>query len=98
MTFQQVQKYEKGTNRIGSSRLAQIALVLGTSPASLFGEGENGATVPAGSVEMAAIDQMMGTAEGAALNRSFARIADPAVKRAVISLVRALANGCDESP
>lgn len=98
VTFQQVQKYEKGTNRIGSSRLAQIALVLGTSPASLFGEGENGATVPAGSVEMAAIDQMMGTAEGAALNRSFARIADPAVKRAVISLVRALANGCDESP
>lgn len=96
VTFQQVQKYEKGTNRIGSSRLAQIAAVLGTSPASLFGEGEDGAKVAARSAEMTAIEEMMGTAEGAALNRSFARIADPTVKRAVIALVKALANGDDE--
>jgi transcriptional regulator with XRE-family HTH domain len=40
VTFQQVQKYEKGSNRIGSSRLQLIASALRVSPATLFGEGE----------------------------------------------------------
>ena len=96
VTFQQVQKYEKGTNRIGSSRLAQIAAVLGVSPASLFGEGEDGANLAPRSSEMTTIEEMMSTAEGAALNRSFAKITDPVVKRAVIGLVKALANSSDE--
>jgi transcriptional regulator with XRE-family HTH domain len=98
VTFQQVQKYEKGTNRIGSSRLAQIAAVLGTSPASLFGEGEAGDPAASRSLEMTAIEEMMATADGAALNRSFVKIADPKVKRAVIALVKALGAESDEDP
>lgn len=39
ITFQQVQKYEKGTNRIGGSRMMQIAALLKTTPSALFGEG-----------------------------------------------------------
>ena len=98
VTFQQVQKYEKGTNRIGSSRLAQIAVVLGTSPASLFGEGEAGDPAASRSLEMTAIEEMMATADGAALNRSFVKIANPKVKRAVIALVKALGAESDEDP
>lgn len=90
VTFQQLQKYEKGTNRIGASRLVQIAAALGTSPASLFGEGEAGVSVVPRSPEMTAIEEMMGTADGAALNRSFVKIADPKVRRAVIALVKTL--------
>jgi transcriptional regulator with XRE-family HTH domain len=40
VTFQQVEKYEKGSNRVGSSRLHQIADALGVPPAALFGEGD----------------------------------------------------------
>ena len=90
VTFQQLQKYEKGTNRIGASRLVQIAAALGTSPASLFGEGEAGVSVVPRSPEMTAIEEMMGTADGAALNRSVVKIADPKVRRAVIALVKTL--------
>lgn len=89
VTFQQVQKYEKETNRIGSSRLAQIAVVLAISPASLFGEGEAGAVSVSRSLEMTAIEKIMGTAEGEALNGSFVKINDPKVKRAVITLIKA---------
>ncbi len=96
VTFQQVQKYEKGTNRIGSSRLAQIAAVLGTSPASLFGEGE--AEVAPRSLEMTAIEDLIGTAEGAALNRAFLKIKDPKVRRSVVALVKALAKDNDRAP
>ena len=98
VTFQQLQKYEKGTNRIGSSRLVQIAAALGISPASLFGEGEAGNPASSRTPEMTAIEEMMGTAEGAALNRSFVKIADPKVKRAIIALVKALGSGGDEEP
>jgi transcriptional regulator with XRE-family HTH domain len=91
VTFQQVQKYEKGTNRIGSSRLAQIAFVLGTRPTSLFGEDEAGASAAPRSLEMTAIEEMLSTADGAALNRAFFKIANPGVRRAVITLVKVLA-------
>ena len=55
VTFQHVQKYEKGTNRIGSSRPAQIALVLGTRPGSLFGKDEAGTSAAPRSLELRAI-------------------------------------------
>lgn len=43
VTFQQMQKYEKGTNRVSASRLTRIAEALGTTPAALFPAQENGA-------------------------------------------------------
>lgn len=93
ITFQQVQKYEKGTNRIGSSRLQQIANILGTTPAWLFGEGEENRHAAVGP---SAIEDMIGTAEGIALNQAFIRIKDAGVRRSLIALVETLASNDDE--
>jgi len=93
ITFQQVQKYEKGANRIGSSRLQQIANILGTTPAWLFGEDEENRH---GTVGPSAIEDMIGTAEGIALNQAFIRIKDGGVRRSLIALVKTLASNDDE--
>ncbi len=53
ISFQQIQKYEKGTNRIGASRLSQIAAALGISPAALFPDTDAPSTV-----ELPAFDAM----------------------------------------
>ncbi|MGV2103919.1 helix-turn-helix domain-containing protein [Rhizobium sp. 21-4511-3d] len=94
ITFQQIQKYEKGTNRVGASRLQGIANLLGTTPAALLGEEERGTAQK--SPELEAIEKMIGTSEGASLNRAFTRIADAGVRRSIISLVKALATDVEE--
>ena len=103
LTFQQVQKYEKGTNRIGASRLQQIAKTLNV-PAAYFFDGappfDDGAQVThsaAAEHGSAYIVDFLSTTEGVHLNRAFARIHDPKVRRRVIDLVTALA-GDDEVP
>ena len=98
VTFQQVQKYEKGTNRIGASRLQHIASVLGVSVDFLF-EGAPRLEGPAG--EEAAgfaeappseyVADFLSTAEGVQLMKHFVRIANPRVRRRVVDLVAALA-------
>lgn len=96
ITFQQIQKYEKGTNRVGASRLQAIASILGV-PAAFFFEDAPGQE-PAGgrgfaedsSVAYAA--EFCSTAEGLQLNRAFARIADPKVRRRIIELVKSLSD------
>jgi transcriptional regulator with XRE-family HTH domain len=95
ITFQQIQKYEKGSNRVGASRLQGIANLLGTTPAALLGEEEGGSAQK--SPELEAIEKMVGTSEGAALNRAFARIADAGVRRSIISLVKALATDVEKA-
>jgi transcriptional regulator with XRE-family HTH domain len=90
VTFQQVQKYEKGSNRVGSSRLQQIANTLGTVPSALFGEEADQVTRSIPGIE--AIGSFIGTAEGIALNKAFVKIQDAGVRKSVISLVKALAN------
>jgi transcriptional regulator with XRE-family HTH domain len=98
VTFQQVQKYEKGTNRIGASRLQHIASVLGVSVDFLF-EGAPRLEGPAG--EEAAgfaeappseyVADFLSTAEGVQLMKHFVRIANPRVRRRIVDLVAALA-------
>lgn len=98
VTFQQVQKYEKGTNRISMSRMQNIAQVLGAS-VSFFLEGaprdEN--TTPAyGFAEPQQQDyaiDILSTPEGIALARAFAAIDDPKVRRRVVDLVSTLVEG-----
>lgn len=93
VTFQQVQKYEKGSNRVGSSRLHQIAGVLGIEPAALFDqvlEGREPTTR-----EAAVLEQMMVSPEGVALNRAFAKLSDVATRKSVIALVKAIAAEAD---
>lgn len=93
VTFQQVQKYEKGTNRVGSSRLQAIANVLGVPVAFFFEEGPGGSPDPQGS-EMGAsaeIVQFLSSAEGLALNRAFAKVQDAKIRRKFVDLVKTLA-------
>lgn len=100
LTFQQVQKYEKGTNRIGASRLQQISRTLDVPPAFFF-EGAP-AVEPRPSEETRAfgvaeepapsyLADFLSTAEGLHLNMAFARIQDPKVRKKIIDLVSALA-------
>lgn len=94
LTFQQVQKYEKGSNRIGASRLFQIAQILGV-PVQFFYD-DMGTPVPeavAGFAEADSSENVMdfvSSAEGLALNRAYAQITDPQLRRRVLELVRAL--------
>jgi transcriptional regulator with XRE-family HTH domain len=101
ITFQQIQKYEKGTNRIGASRLQHIARVL-SMPVSYFFEGAPGlATAGAmdGLAELPATNYVvdfLSTSEGIQLNKAFVRIKDAKLRRRVIDLVRAIGGIPDE--
>jgi transcriptional regulator with XRE-family HTH domain len=90
VTFQQVQKYEKGSNRVGSSRLHQIAGVLGIEPAALFGQIVEG--FESSTKEVVVLEQMMGSPEGLALNRAFVKISNAATRKSIIALVKAIAS------
>jgi transcriptional regulator with XRE-family HTH domain len=96
LTFQQVQKYEKGTNRIGASRLQQIAKILQV-PVSFFFEG---APVDAGLVDGPGFEDTGGTAymsdflstvEGMQLAKAFMRIKDVKVRRRIVDLIESMA-------
>jgi transcriptional regulator with XRE-family HTH domain len=93
LTFQQVQKYEKGINRVGASRLQQIATALQVPP-SFFFEGvsdtpDEKATDSAPSPNY--ISEFLSTADGLELIKAFVRIGDAKLRRAVVDLVREMA-------
>ncbi len=94
ITFQQIQKYEKGANRIGASRLQQIAKILGV-PVEFFFDGapsgDVGATGLAEMPQPSLVSDFMSTSEGVQLTRAFVRIEDPQVRRRLIDLVESLA-------
>ncbi|MEK4034151.1 helix-turn-helix transcriptional regulator [Methylocystis sp. IM3] len=93
LTFQQVQKYEKGLNRIGASRLQQISKTLNVPP-SFFFEGAPNLSPADGFAEDSSsqyVVDFLSTAEGLHLNRAFARIRDPKVRKRVLDLVATLA-------
>jgi transcriptional regulator with XRE-family HTH domain len=97
VTFQQVQKYEKGTNRIGASRLQQIANVLGV-PVGFFFDGAPHVSshgIVASNVAPGYVADFLSTSEGVQLTHAFMRVTDPKVRRRFISLVKAMAE--DES-
>ena len=87
LTFSQIQKYEKGTNRIGAGRLYQIAAYLGVAPSHFF-EGHRGrrpSPRAAGANGGAYRDEFL------ALSEAFAAIADAETRASVLALVRSLA-------
>ena len=93
ITFQQIQKYEKGANRIAASRLQQIARILQVPPSFFFDEAPADAA-SAGFAEPDAggyVVDFLATAEGVELNRAFAMIRDPKVRRRIVDLVVSLA-------
>ena len=95
ITFQQIQKYEKGTNRVGASRLQAISSVLGVPVSYFFDEmaGQESAGGRGFAEDSPGLQVMdfCSTAEGLQLNRAFLKISDPKVRRRVIDLVKALA-------
>lgn len=96
ITFQQIQKYEKGTNRVGASRLQAIASLLEVPPAFFFENAPNSEdTSASGLAEDSSMTSMMdfySSTEGIQLNRAFVKIGDPKVRRRILELVKSLAD------
>jgi transcriptional regulator with XRE-family HTH domain len=83
-TFQQVQKYEKGTNRISVSRLVRAASALGVSVASLVGEDGTSATKSVITVDLA-------TTEARQLLEAFAAMRSGEARRALVKVAQSVA-------
>jgi transcriptional regulator with XRE-family HTH domain len=94
LTFQQVQKYEKGTNRIGASRLQHISQILQV-PVSFFFEGAPtppGAPVGKGAAPSSSyVTDFLATSDGLALAKAFMRIKEPKLRRHIVHLVQEIA-------
>jgi len=92
LTFQQVQKYEKGVNRVGAGRLFQVSQILGV-PISYFYEGvpdDHGHSK--GASPTPPVMEFLSSGEGLQLTLAFMRITDPKVRKRVIDLVKSLAD------
>lgn len=105
LTFQQVQKYERGINRIGAGRLYEVAEILGV-PISFFYEGMDGIQVPAengngngnghgnghgnGSEKPSAVMDFLSSNEGIQLSTAYMGIKDVKVRRKILDLVRSI--------
>jgi transcriptional regulator with XRE-family HTH domain len=100
LTFQQIQKYEKGTNRIGASRLQQISKTLNVPPSFFFDGAPTNGEVTLGFAEESSsqfVVDFLSTSEGLHLNRAFVRIKDPKVRKRVVDLITTLADQEDHS-
>ncbi len=106
LTFQQIQKYEKGVNRVGASRLFELSKILDV-PMQYFFDGIPQQPVPTGgfaeddsALEPASeptedYTTLLATPEGMELYRAFSKITDTKVRRRVINLVRSLSDEAD---
>ena len=93
LTFQQVQKYEKGVNRIGAGRLYEVARILGV-PIDFFYEGVAAAPRSGGFAEAKSAPPVMefvSSGEGLQLSLAFMKIKDPKVRKRMLDLVKSLA-------
>jgi len=94
LTFQQVQKYEKGVNRIGAGRLFEVAQILGV-PIDFFYEGVGAATEGRSGVSESEsappVMEFVSSGEGLQLSLAFMKIKDPKVRKRVLDLVKSLA-------
>jgi len=103
VTFQQIQKYEKGVNRISATRLKQAASVFDVDVDWFYegGPAVDGAKGWAEGASRSLDVQFLSTTDGFRLNRAFTRIRDPKVRRKIIDLVESLAppdDGGDSHP
>ena len=90
VTFQQVQKYEKGANRIGASRLQQISHILQV-PVAFFFEGAPNASAPRGALSIAQIDDFVSDSNGLRLIGAFRRIENAHLRRKIVMLLQEIA-------
>jgi transcriptional regulator with XRE-family HTH domain len=95
LTFQQVQKYEKGSNRIGASRLQHIAQILQV-PVAFFFEGGPASEGSRGASETAwpsYVSDFLATRDGLALAKAFMAINDKKLRRCIVALVEEIVGG-----
>ena len=95
VTFQQVQKYENGKNRVSVARLAQIAATLGVPLARFFEDLPDPDQRSHGRPDVPLADQLLATEQGMRLVKGFLAIENQQVRAKLVSLVTALANGED---
>lgn len=94
LTFQQVQKYEKGTNRVGASRVQQISDILQVPVSFLFDGGPSANMGTQGLGEAPSptyVADFLATSEGLALTRAFTRISDAKLRRSIVDMVEQIA-------
>jgi transcriptional regulator with XRE-family HTH domain len=94
LTFQQVQKYENGTNRVGASRIQQISEILQIPVSFLFEGSTTGGSKAEGLREAPSTDyvsDLVATTHGLALIRAFTRITDVKLRRSIVELVEQIA-------
>jgi len=90
LTFQQVQKYEKGVNRIGAGRLFEMSRILNV-PVDFFYEGVSAAPLGTGEGNGAPVMEFVSSGEGLQLSLAFMKIKDGKVRKRVLDLVKSLA-------
>jgi transcriptional regulator with XRE-family HTH domain len=90
LTFQQVQKYEKGVNRVGAGRLQQIAKILKVSPTYFFDD----VTRLNGGEELFSL---LDTSYSLRIVKAFARISDPRLRQNAVELIESIAEATDQS-
>src|SRR6266508_1122289 len=98
LTFQQVQKYEKGANRIGASRLQQLSHILQVPIACFFEGAPNLHSSADGMKEApspAYVADFLATSEGLSLTKAFMRIKEPKLRRRIVDLVEEIAGDDD---
>lgn len=91
ITFQQLQKYETGENRVSASRLFQLAEALETTVAWFYGElqrADNASDAVTGELE-----ELLSRRDGRSLLREYGKISDPAMRKRVVEIVRLIAAG-----
>jgi transcriptional regulator with XRE-family HTH domain len=95
LTFQQVQKYEKGLNRVGAGRLFEVAGILGV-PISYFYEGAGNGAKPGGRSaskdDTAAVMEFLSTGDGLQLCLAFKEIKNKRIRRRMLELMRSLSD------
>lgn len=100
VTFQQVQKYELGVNRVSASRLAQLSGILSVPVSHFFPTSPEEAGTPTVKLPPVTSDEILkflATEEGRALNGAFAKISEITIRRKVVGLVKALSDPPSET-
>ncbi|MCA8888717.1 MAG: helix-turn-helix transcriptional regulator [Parvularculaceae bacterium] len=102
LTFQQIQKYEKGVNRIGASRVFEISRILGVPIQFFFDDfdvntGSSYGFAESGAEDGMAMMELLNSPEGVQLCKHFASIKEPKIRKRVLELVKSLAVGEGDS-
>lgn len=93
LTFQQVQKYEKGTNRMGSSRLQQVANIFKVPVMFFFEVVPGQSKLGSKALSTNYVSDFLATSDGLALTKAFMKIKSPKTRRGIVTLVEEIAGG-----